>query len=183
MRKMKKVLAVVLAVVFALQMVACGSANESAKEENKDTNAQETQAQETDAAETNDSDKASGESKGVIAYSCYNMSWEYYVTLAKGIKDAAEAAGYEYVEHDQRSDQSIMIQGCTDLINQNIACLVLTPCKPEAAANIYEMAAAKGIPVVLADISTEAQGYLACLKSDNYDGGVLAGKYAFRSVG
>jgi len=174
MRKMKKA----LAVVFALQMVACGSANEPAKEENKDTNAQETQTQETDAAETNDTDKASGESKGVIAYSCYNMSWEYYVTLAKGIRDAAEAAGYEYVEHDQRSDQSIMVQGCTDLINQNIACLVLTPCKPEAAANVYEMAAAKGIPVVLADISTEAQGYLACFKSDNYDGGVLAGQYA-----
>ena len=179
MKKIKKMLAVILITILAIWLIGCGSP--SKQEEQTGGAAADTAKADVgeDGEDTGkDAEKPSGDSKGVIAYSCYNMSWEYYVTLAKGVKEAAEAAGYEYVEHDQQSDQSIMIQGCTDLLNQNIACLVLTPCKPEAAANIYKIAEEKGIPVVLADISTEAQGYLACLKSDNYDGGVLAGKYA-----
>ncbi len=185
MKKIKKLLAVILITVLALQLIACSSSSGDENAKGGDSAASETA--EPDKAENKeeadkDEAKPAGDSKGVIAYSCYNMSWEYYVTLAKGVKEAAEAAGYEYVEHDQQSDQSIMIQGCTDLLNQNIACLVLTPCKPEAAANIYKIAEEKGIPVVLADISTEAQGYLACLKSDNYDGGVLAGNYVLEKL-
>ena len=176
MKSLKKWLAVLLVTVMAMQLIACGSSGEASE----DGSSAETSAESSDSSDTSDASEpteSSGDSKGVIAYSCYNMSWEYYVTLAQGVKEAAEAAGYEYVEHDQQSDQSLMIQGCTDLLNQNIACLVLTPCKPEATASIYELAKSKGIPVVLADIGTEAQGYLACLKSDNYDGGVLAGNY------
>ncbi|MGI6011617.1 MAG: substrate-binding domain-containing protein [Ruminococcus sp.] len=175
MKNLKKLLAVVLMMVMAVQIMACSSQEGEAQEESAEASPEESGGEE-------DSGASSGESKGVIAYSCYNMSWEYYVTLARGVKEAAEAAGYEYVEHDQQSDQSLMIQGCTDLLNQDIACLVLTPCKPEAAASIYELAAEKDIPVVLADISTEASGYLACLKSDNYDGGVLAGNYVLDNL-
>ncbi|MGI6007620.1 MAG: substrate-binding domain-containing protein [Ruminococcus sp.] len=177
-KNLKKLLAVVLMLAMAVQIMACGSSGGSSEGEATDASAEETQSSGDDAQDT----ASAGDSKGVIAYSCYNMSWEYYVTLAQGVKEAAEAAGYEYVEHDQQSDQSLMIQGCTDLLNQDIACLVLTPCKPEAAASIYELAEEKGIPVVLADISTEATGYLACLKSDNYDGGVLAGNYVLDNL-
>jgi len=180
MKKVKKILAAAIMMIFVLQMAACGSSGESA--ENEAAQTPEADSTEADSAKTDSGSESSGSSKGIIAYSCYNMSWEYYVTLAKGIKDAAEAAGYEYVEHDQQSDQSIMIQGCTDLLNQDIACLILTPAKPEAVATIYETAEAKGIPVVLTDISTEAQGYLACLKSDNYEGGVLAGNYVIDAL-
>ncbi len=174
MKNLKKLLAVVLMVLLAMQAAACGSSEEK-KETGSESSASSNESQ---SSET----ESSQDSKGVIAYSCYNMSWEYYVTLAQGVKEAAEAAGYEYVEHDQQSDQSLMIQGCTDLLNQDIACLVLTPCKPEAAASIYELAQEKGIPVILADIGTEASGYLACLKSDNYDGGVLAGNYVLDNL-
>ena len=176
MKNLKKLLAVVLMAVMALQIAACGSS------EGESDSAPATEDAQDESADSEEKTASSGESKGVIAYSCYNMSWEYYVTLAQGVKEAAEEAGYEYVEHDQQSDQSLMIQGCTDLLNQDIACLVLTPCKPEATASIYELAEEKGIPVILVDISTEATGYLACLKSDNYDGGVLAGNYVLDNL-
>lgn len=173
MKNLKKLSAIVLICLMTVSLGACGSSGGGEDSAESQTPA----GSEESSADDGGTSKGSGDSKGVIAYSCYNMSWEYYGTLAKGVKEAAESAGYEYVEHDQQSDQSIMIQGCTDLLNQNIACLVLTPCKPEAAASIYELAESKGIPVILADISTDDQGYLACLKSDNYDGGVLAGSY------
>lgn len=171
---MKKLLALLLALLMVFTICACAA---DTKDDNSGTsdNSSDTQNSGTES-------KPSGDSKGIIAYSAYEMSWEYYVTLAAGVKEAAEAAGYEYVEHDQKSDQSVMIQGCTDLINQGIACLVLTPCKPEACGSIYELAAEKGVPVILADIQTEATGYEAVLKSDNYDGGCLAAKYAIEKL-
>lgn len=119
------------------------------------------------------------ESKGTIAFSAYNMAWEYYVTLSQGVKDAAEAAGYEYIEMDQQSDQSIMIQQCTDLLNQNIACLVIAPCQPDAIAQLRELANEKGIPLICADLGPQDTPdlYDALIGSDNYDGGVKAANY------
>ena len=164
-KTLKRLVASLLIGIMAVGLTACGGSSSTPE------------AASGSAASGGSS--SGGGSKGVIAYSCYNMSWEYYVTLAQGVKDAAEAAGYEYVEHDQQSDQNLMVQGCTDLLNQNIACLVLTPCKPEATASITKLAAEKGIPVIFADIGTDAsEEFVACLKSDNYDGGVLAGNYA-----
>ncbi|MGI6174995.1 MAG: substrate-binding domain-containing protein [Christensenellales bacterium] len=164
---MKKLITLALAVLMILSLGACASTPSDTAD--------------TGTAATDKPD-AGGDSKGIIAFSAYNMSWEYYVTLSKGVEDAATAAGYDYVEHDQQSDQSIMLQGCTDMLNQGIACLVLTPCKPEAVGSIYKLAAEKEIPVVLADIQTEESGYLAVLKTDNYDGGVLAADYALEAL-
>lgn len=104
------------------------------------------------------------------------------MTLSNGIKDAAEKAGYEYVVYDQQSNQTNMIQNCTDLLNQGIACLVLTPCKPEATKVIFDLAEEKGIPVICPDIQTEDTRYLACLKTDNYRGGELAAEFALEKL-
>ena len=169
---MKKFLLFMLAVAVALSLIAC-----SATEVGKKDNQQETVQQAESSKPSSDV-----ESKGIIAFSAYEMSWEYYVTLSNGVKDAAEAAGYKYVNHDQQSDQNTMIQGCTDLINQGIACLVLTPCKPEATKAIYDLAAEKNIPVILADIQTDITGYLACLKTDNYHGGEIAAEFALKKL-
>ncbi|MBR2189719.1 MAG: substrate-binding domain-containing protein [Eubacterium sp.] len=131
------------------------------------------------AADEATGDAADGESKGVIAYSAYNMAWEYYVTLSAGIKDAAEAAGYEYIEMDEQSDQGVMIQQCTDLLNQNIACLILSPCQPDAITQLRELANSKGIPLICADLGPQDTPdlYDALVGSDNYDGGVKAANY------
>lgn len=174
---MKKFVAFLSAVVLMLSLVACGGDNSgSTSPASSDSNPS------SSTSAPSDSGASGGGSKGIIAYSAYEMSWEYYVTVSNGIKDAAEAAGYEYVVYDQQSDQSNMVQNCTDLLNQGIACLILTPCKPEAAQAIYSLAAEKGIPVICPDIQTEASGYLACLKTDNYEGGKLAGEFVLKQL-
>lgn len=169
---MKKFLLLMLAVAVALSLIAC-SATEVEKEGSQLETVQQAEPSKT---------SSDGQSKGIIAFSAYEMSWEYYVTLSSGVKDAAEAAGYKYVNHDQQSDQNTMIQGCTDLLNQGIACLVLTPCKPEATKAIYDLATEKNIPVILADIQTDIAGYLACLKTDNYHGGEIAAEFALEKL-
>ena len=162
---------------------AAASVAESAQTETAPSKSEapaEPAAGKSDAGDEKNDAAADGEK--VIAYSCYNMAWEFYVTLANGIKESAEAAGYSYINHDQQNDPNKMVQGCTDLLNQGIDCLILTPCKPEAVGAIFDLAKEKGIPVILADISSEVQGYEACLKSDNYAGGVIAAQYIIDNV-
>ena len=180
---MKKLVAALLVGTMVFSLTACGSSSSTSEDTSTTEDTTEETTEDASEEETTEDATADSDSKGIIAYSCYNMGWEYYVTLSQGVQDAAEAAGYEYVNVDQESDQSKMIQQCTDLINQGIACLVLTPCKPEAVSSIYEAAEKAGVPVVLADIGTDEQGYMALLKSDNYDGGCMAGDYVVEKFG
>lgn len=115
---------------------------------------------------------------GTIAYSCYDLSYEYYITLAKGVKETAEAAGYKYIEHDEQSDEAVMISGCMDLINQGVDALILTAYKPEAATAIVEAAHAKKIPVIMVDFGSDELDYDVLIESDNVEGGKMAAAYA-----
>ena len=201
----KRVVALALAAMMAASLAACGSsgadtasssaapaaASSAASEAAEAASSAASEAAEAassvaeeavsaaEEATASSSAAASGDSKGVIAYSAYNMAWEYYVTLSAGIKDAAEAAGYDYIEMDEQSDQGVMIQQCTDLLNQNIACLIISPCQPDAITQLRELANSKGIPLICADLGPQESPdlYDALVGSDNYDGGVKAANF------
>lgn len=192
----KRVLAILLTGVMTAMMAACGSsgadtatseapAAASSSEAQEDTSAKsESEAPAASSSDSTETEAPSGDSKGVIAYSAYNMAWEYYVTLSQGIRDAAEAAGYEYIEMDEQSDQSIMIQQCTDLLNQDVACLIISPCQPDAITQLRELANSKNIPLICADLGPQETPdlYDALVGSDNYNGGVLAAEFVAEAL-
>lgn len=155
--KLKKILVSAVTVCLILSLTACGSSE-------SDVNQGKAEQKSVD--------------KGTIAYSCYDLSYEYYITLAKGVKETAEAAGYKYIEHDEQSDEATMISGCMDLINQKIDALILTAYKPEAATAIVEAAHAKDIPVIMVDFGSDELDYDVLVESDNVRGGKMAAEYA-----
>ena len=159
--KLRKILATVAAVCMTASFIACGTPQDNTEKEGK--------------VKTSSS---AADEKGTIAYSCYDLSYEYYITLAKGVREAAEEAGYQYIEHDEQSDEATMISGCMDLINQGIDALILTAYKPEAATAIVDAAHAKEIPVIMVDFGSDELDYDALVESDNVKGGRMAAEYA-----
>lgn len=111
-----------------------------------------------------------------IGYSVYDMQQPYWQEYARGVQEAAEAAGAEFVLSDQKSSQETQVSGSLDLINQGISALVVSPVQPAALPAVVDAAHEAKIPVIIGDVGAEGD-YDGFVLSDNYEGGVLAAKY------
>lgn len=111
-----------------------------------------------------------------VGYSVYDMQQPYWQEYARGVQEAAEAAGAEFVLSDQKSSQETQVSGSLDLINQGISALVISPVQPSALPASIDAAHEAKIPVIIGDVGAEGD-YDAFVLSDNYQGGVLAAQY------
>jgi ribose transport system substrate-binding protein len=112
--------------------------------------------------------------KKKIGFSVYDMQYGFFQDMEKGTKEAAEAAGYEYVLVDQKSSESTMVSATQDLLDQGINALIISPFKPDALGPIVDAAKGKKIPVVIDDIGGGGTDYDVIVISDNEKGGVIA---------
>ena len=105
------------------------------------------------------------------------MQYGFFQDMEKGTKEAAVAAGYDYILVDEKSSESTMVSATIDLINQGIDALIISPFKPDALGPIVDAAKAKGIPVVVDDIGGGGSDYDAIVISNNEEGGVMAAEH------
>src|SRR6516164_11675697 len=112
--------------------------------------------------------------KKKIGFSVYDMQYGFFQDMEKGTREAAEAAGYDYVLVDQKSSESTMVSATQDLLAQGISALIISPFKPDALGPIVDAAKEKKIPVVIDDIGGGGTDYDVIVISDNDKGGVIA---------
>ncbi|MGD8683985.1 MAG: substrate-binding domain-containing protein [Chloroflexota bacterium] len=111
-----------------------------------------------------------------IGYSVYDMQQPYWQEYARGVEEAAVAAGAEFLLSDQKSSQEAQVSGSLDLINQGISALVVSPVQPAALPAVVDAAHEAKIPVLIGDVGAEGD-YDGFVLSANYDGGALAAQY------
>jgi ribose transport system substrate-binding protein len=126
------------------------------------------------APETTAQASPSPAAKKKIGFSVYDMQYGFFQEMERGTKEAAQAAGYDYVLVDQKSSESTMVSATQDLINQGITALIISPFKPDALGPIVDAAKSKQIPVVVNDIGGGGTPYDVIVISDNEKGGVIA---------
>lgn len=119
-----------------------------------------------------------------IGLSIYGANISYFVAMQKGVEAYCAEQGYEVIVHDEKMDEAEMISGCINLINQGVDALLVSPFKPEALGAVANMAAEKGIPLIILDIGNGdgAYPYDAFIVSDNIGGGKLAGEYLIEKL-
>lgn len=76
-----------------------------------------------------------------------------------------------------------MITGVTNLINQGIDALVISPFSPESLSTVTALAEEANIPVVVVDIGTGGASVDAFIRSDMYGGGFICGEYFLEVMG
>jgi ribose transport system substrate-binding protein len=170
----KKILTVLLSTTFVLAMVGCGAGGTATETKSTTTVA----PKETTVTATA---KPAGVKKK-IGFSVYDMQYGFFQQMEKGTKSGVAGLGFDYVLHDQKSDETQMVSGAQDLINQGIGALIISPVKPEALGPIVEAAHAKKIPVVVDDIGGGGTNYDAIVISDNFGGGKIAAEYATKNL-
>jgi ribose transport system substrate-binding protein len=117
-----------------------------------------------------------------IGFSVYDMQYEFFQDMEQGTSEAVKGLGYKYLLHDEMSDETEMVTGAKNLIDQGVAALIISPIKPDALNSIVEYAHEKNVPVVVDDIGGGDSNYDVIVVSDNFGGGELAGKFVSEKV-
>lgn len=158
---MKKLFALLLALVMALSLAACAPADNS-----QDTSGNQ------------------GEEGLTFGWSVYDLANPFFVPMDEGVQAKCAELGITLLPtHDEKGDATEMITGVTALIEQGIDALVISPFSPESLSTVTALAEEAGIPVVVVDIGTGGASIDAFIRSDMYGGGVLAGQYFTKVMG
>jgi ribose transport system substrate-binding protein len=120
---------------------------------------------------------AGTEDRPTLGFSVFDLQYNFFQEMEKGTREAAEALGFDYKLHDQKSDPAQMISGCENLITRGIDALIVSPYEPSALPPVVRKAKQQGIPVVINDIGGGGADYDVIVISDGYGGGRLAAEY------
>lgn len=105
-----------------------------------------------------------------LVYLSAKLDLPFWSTVGKGVQAAAQAQGYQYRALDSRLDGQVELQNARDAIARGVAGIVISPTDSQTAPAVLEAARKAGVPVVIADIGTNAGQYVSYVKSDNYRG-------------
>lgn len=111
-----------------------------------------------------------------IGYSTYDLQNPYWQNYTAGIKAAAKAKGVQVVVADQKSSAQAQVSTSSDLVNQGISALIVSPVEPKALPASVTAAHAAKIPIVVGDVGGAGK-YDAFIVSDNIKGGADAADF------
>lgn len=162
---MKKVLALLLAVIMILTMFAgCGAA----KEEQEIAAPAEKQEAEKD--------------KLVIGLPLLYRRDEFWKDIEYMFKAKAEEYGFELVIADADLDVAKQTQIIEDMIQQKVDIIALPPCDPSGVVPAIESCEAAGIPVITFDGAAQSDYPLTFVGFDYYQDGVITGEVAVEFI-
>ena len=153
MKSIKTAIALVLTVVLAMALVACGSKA---------------------PAETTAAPNATVK----VGFTAMNLTDPFQIAVRDTVKARCEEMGWEFQSGDGNGDNAKQINLCEDMINGGINYLVLCPVSQDGILPVLELCKEKGVTVINYDSACADQDLVACyIASDNYSAGKLARSY------
>ena len=167
---MKKILAMLLALVMVLSLAACGGSSEPAAE----APAAEAPAAEAPAAE---------EKSNLIGVAMPTKDLQRWNQDGSNMKEQLEAAGYTVDLQYAANDIPTQVSQIENMIANGCEVLVIASIDGEALGTVLDQAKAEGIPVIAYDrliMNSDAVSYYATF--DNWDVGVKQGEYIVKAL-
>ena len=170
---MKKLIALLLALVMVLALAACAAKTEPAKTETTDTKTEETKTEETKTEDPAPAEEAAGE-KMYIPVMAKGFQHQFWQAVAKGSEDAAKDLGVEIYFDGPASETEIDAQ--VNMVKTELAknpkAMALAALSTDAVTEILEECAEKNIPVIGFDSgvpgdTTGAVKATACTNNEN----------------
>jgi len=158
--KLKKLAALLLAMVMTFAMVGCGAEIEGEGEAD-----------------------ANYEGNGSIGLSVSTLSNPFFVTLADGAQAQADKDGVTLITVDAGDDAAKQVSDIEDLISKKISVLIVNPVDSDAVAPAVEAAVKKGIKVIAVDRVVNGVEVDCSIASDNVAGAEMATNYLVELVG
>lgn len=161
---MKKFLAIILALVMAVSLIACGNTADDKQDEG-------------------------GESEITLGFCGMTMNNEYHIVVANGAKAEAEAQGVNILiqagsEHASVDEQIAILE---NYISEGVDGIILVPTSSDGLYNPLKECKEKGIPVIILDTDVSEQVQkdldwdLPYFGTNNFDGAKLAGEWVAKN--
>ena len=170
---MKKLIALLLALVMVLALAACAAKTEPAQTETTDTKTEETKTEETKTEDPAPAEETTGE-KMYIPVMAKGFQHQFWQAVAKGSEDAAKDLGVEIYFDGPASETEIDAQ--VNMVKTELAknpkAMALAALSTDAVTEILEECAEKNIPVIGFDSgvpgdTTGAVKATACTNNEN----------------
>ena len=169
---MKKLLALLLALVMVLGLVACG-----AKE---DAPAADAPAADAPAADAPAADAPAEKKPYKFGLMIYADTDEATISIRTGVEKAAEAAGIELVIGNNGGDATKTPALLETMLSQDIDALIDATWSAEVGVNTSAICKERGIPLVTCDV--EYDDYAHLVGANNYGSGQANGEYAINWI-
>ena len=167
---MKKLIALLLALVMVFALAACGG-----------NTPEPTDAPEVDAPEVETPVEGEGEATGegkVVGVAMPTQSSERWINDGGNMKAQLEALGYEVILQYAEDDVQMQVSQIENMVAQQVDCLVIASIDSVALTGVEAQAKAAGIPIIAYDrllMQTDAVTYYASF--DNEGVGRAIGEY------
>lgn len=117
-----------------------------------------------------------------ICASILTQSHPFYIALNEGLKAGAAEYNADLKVSIANQDLSKQINDIEDCITKNVDAIVVSPVDSKGIRGPLKKAERANIPVFTVDISAEKSNIISHIATDNYGGGVEAGKLAAKHL-
>lgn len=107
----------------------------------------------------------------------------FFVSMKEGAEKKAKELGLEIVVVDSQNDPAKERSNVEDLVQQNVAVLIINPTDSDAVANSIQVAKDANIPVITVDRQANGVEVASHIASDNAAGGKMAGDFILSTLG
>ena len=177
----KKVLAAIMTGAMLLGLTACSSKEQAPAE----TPQQEETAEDTDAEKPADAENAAGGETIKIGVLMKTMSDTYSNKLGEAIQAYATETYSEAELYlmDGQADVAKQISQAEDLIAKQVDVIILNPQDADGSAQVLDLAADAGIPVIEVNTETTRTDYVSFVGSDDRQAGEIMGNFVMEQLG
>ena len=170
---MKKILAMLLALVMVLSLAACGGSSAPA----------ETPKEEAPAADAPAAEAPAEEASNLIGVAMPTKDLQRWIQDGDNMKKQLEAVGYAVDLQYAANDIATQVSQIENMIANGCQVLVIASIDGEALGTVLDQAKAAGIPVIAYDrliMGSDAVSYYATF--DNWDVGVKQGEFIVKAL-
>lgn len=107
----------------------------------------------------------------------------FFVSMKEGAEKKAKELGLEIVVVDSQNDPAKERSNVEDLVQQNVAVLIINPTDSDAVANSIQVAKDANTPVITVDRQANGVEVASHIASDNVAGGKMAGDFILSTLG
>lgn len=117
-----------------------------------------------------------GDSERRLAYVVSDVRIPFWDIMRRGIAARAAVLGYRLEVHSAANSTREELQATARVIREGVDGIILSPTHSAAAVTVLKLAEGAGIPVVIADIGSDAGNYVSYIASDNEEGAYRIGQ-------
>ena len=171
---MKKLFALLLALIFVFSLAACAApADNSTPSEPSNTS----DSNSSDVAEPTTPADTSDDGEIVIGFTISNNVEAFSRVMQDGIEAKAAEYGYSVDVVCADGDPAKQTSQVEDFITNGVDAIILGPCDSASCGTAIEAANSAGIPIFTIDIASDSASPVSHITSDNYAGGYGIGEW------